>query len=82
MIDHSRAFRLMEDLKAPKDLRKVERGAFERLKALDRPTVDKAVGNYLNPDEKRRMLQRRDAIVKLFESAGADAIYEMAAKSQ
>ena len=81
MIDHSRAFRLMEELKAPKDLRKIERGAFERLKAIDRPTVDKAVGNYLTNDEKRRMLQRRDAIVKLFESAGADAIYELAAKS-
>jgi hypothetical protein len=81
MIDHSRAFRLMEELKAPKDLRKIERGAFERLKTIDRPTVDKLVGNYLTNDEKRRMLQRRDAIVKLFESAGADAIYETAPKS-
>ena len=81
MIDHSRAFRLMEELKAPKDLRKVERGAFERLKAIDRPTVDKAVGNYLTSDEKRRMLQRRDAIVKLFESAGPDAIYDATPKS-
>jgi hypothetical protein len=81
MIDHSRAFRLMEELKAPKDLRKVERGAFERLKTIDRPTVDKAVGNYLTSDEKRRMLQRRDAIVKLFESAGPDAIYDAASKN-
>ncbi len=81
MIDHSRAFRLMEELKAPKDLRKVERGAFERLKTIDRPTVDKAVGNYLTSDEKRRMLQRRDAIVKLFESAGPDAIYDAPPKN-
>jgi hypothetical protein len=81
MIDHSRAFRLMEELKAPKDLRKIERNALERLKTIDRATLDKAVGNYLTGDEKRRLLQRRDAIVNLFESAGPDAIYEMNAKS-
>lgn len=75
MIDHSRAFRLIEELKAPKDLRKIERGALERLRALDLAAINAAVGNYLTSDEKRRLLVRRDAIVKLFETAGGDAIY-------
>ena len=62
MIDHSRAFRLFDKLKSPKDLRKIERGALERLKALDAPTLKAAVGNYLTPDERSAMLHapRRD----------------------
>ena len=75
MIDHSRAFRLIESVKSPKDLRKIERGAFERLKALDAPSLKSAVGQYLTPEEQKRLLLRRDAIVKIFEQGGADAIY-------
>jgi hypothetical protein len=79
MIDHSRAFRLLDTLKSPKDLRKIERGAFERLKALDAPTLKTAMGNYLTPEEQKRLLIRRDAILKTFEEAGGDAIYAAAA---
>ena len=80
MIDHSRAFRLMEQLKAPQDLRKIERGAFERLKAHRPPRRStRRSGNYLTPDEKKRMLIRRDAIVQAVRGAlGADAIYDAA----
>ena len=76
MIDHSRAFRLIETLKSPKDLRKIERTALERLKALDAPALKSAVGDYLTPDEQKRLLVRRDAIVKLFESQGAAALFD------
>ena len=75
MIDHSRAFRLIDTLKSPKDLRKIERGAFDRLKALDTATLKAAVGTYLTPEEQKRLLMRRDAIVKIFTDAGGDAIY-------
>ena len=76
MIDHSRAFRLIETLKSPKDLRKIERTALERLKALDAAALKAAVGDYLTPDEQKRLLVRRDAIVKLFESQGAAALFD------
>jgi hypothetical protein len=76
MIDHTRAFRLSDTLKSPKDLRRVERGALERLKALDAASLKKIVGNYLSPEEQKRLLIRRDAIVKLFQEAGSAAIYD------
>jgi hypothetical protein len=79
MIDHSRAFRLSSDLRAAKNLTKVERSALERLKALDLETVNKEVGDYLTSFEKRAMMQRRDAIVALFEKGGAAMIYDRAA---
>jgi hypothetical protein len=82
MIDHSRAFRLIETLKSPAELRRIERGAFERLKTLDAPTLKSLVGHYLTPDEQKRMLQRRDALVKHFEGRGATAIYDAAAVPQ
>ena len=76
MIDHTRAFRLSDTLKSPKDLKKIERGALQRLKQLDASSLKKIVGNYLSPEEQKRLLIRRDAIVKLFEEAGGDAIYD------
>jgi hypothetical protein len=76
MIDHSRAFRLSNDLKSPKNLTRIERGALDRLKALSLETMNAAVGDYLTSFEKRALLQRRDDIVALFEKGGASMIYE------
>jgi hypothetical protein len=75
MIDHSRAFRLIDTVKSPQDLRKIERGVYDRLKALDAASLKAAVGNYLTPEEQKRLLIRRDVIVKIFTDAGGDAIY-------
>jgi hypothetical protein len=76
MIDHSRAFRLAETLRSPKDLRKIERTALERLKALDAALLKTAVGEYLTPEEQKRLLIRRDAIIKVFESQGSAALFD------
>lgn len=76
MIDHSRAFRLSRDLKSPKNLTRVERGVFERLKALTLETINAAVGDYLSSYEKRSLLERRDDIVAVFEKGGPSMIYE------
>jgi hypothetical protein len=78
MIDHSRAFRLIDTVRSPKDLRKIERGAFDRLKALDAASLKTVMGSYLTPEEQKRLLIRRDAIVKIFADAGGDAIYSAA----
>ncbi|HUE88967.1 MAG TPA: hypothetical protein VMO26_23045 [Vicinamibacterales bacterium] len=76
MIDHSRAFRLSNKLSSPKNLTRIERGALERLRALDADALSAAVGNYLTSFEKRALLQRRDAIVALFDKGGPSMIYE------
>lgn len=75
MIDHSRAFRLHKKVKSEKSLTNIERGALERLKALDEATLDAAVGDYLTSYEKKSLLERRDHIVKIFEKKKG-AIYD------
>lgn len=75
MIDHSRAFRLFDDVKSPKNLTAIERGAFERLKALNLETLESSIGDYLTIYEKRALLGRRDAIVKLLEALGPGALF-------
>lgn len=81
MIDHTRAFRMIDTLKSPKDLKKIERGAFERLKKLDAPTLKALVGNSLSPEEQKRLLLRRDAIVKVLAEQGDAAIFDIASSS-
>jgi hypothetical protein len=76
MIDHSRAFRLSNKVSSPKNLTRVERGALERLRALDEATLKEAVGDYLTSFEMRALLQRRDEIVALFDKGGPAMIYE------
>lgn len=76
MIDHSRAFRLSRRLSSPKNLTRIERGALERLRALDADTLKAAVDNYLTAFEQRAILQRRDEIVALFDKGGPSRIYD------
>jgi hypothetical protein len=76
MIDHSRAFRLSNKLSSPKNLTRIERGALERLRALDEPAVKTAVGDYLTSYERRAILQRRDEIVAWFDKGGPSLVYE------
>jgi hypothetical protein len=82
MIDHSRAFRLSKAVRSPESLTRVERGAFERLKALDMAALDAAVGDHLTSFEKRALLQRRDEIVAHFERGGPSMISERPAQQQ
>jgi hypothetical protein len=76
MIDHTRAFRTIDTSKAPQDLKKIERGALERLKKLDAPSLKALTADYLSPEEQKRLLTRRDAIVKLFEQQGEAALFD------
>jgi hypothetical protein len=80
MIDHSRAFRLSNKLSSPKNLTRIERGALERLRALNAEALSAAVGDYLTSFEKRALLQRRDEIVALFEKGGPSMIYDRASQ--
>jgi hypothetical protein len=66
LIDHTRAFRLGQELLAPNKLTRCERGLFERLKALTDESIAQAVGDSLTRDEREALLMRRDLIVKHF----------------
>jgi hypothetical protein len=80
MIDHSRAFRTWPDLKTPGDLAYIDRGIFEKLKALNKPELQKVMGDHLTGPEIDGLLARRDKIVALFEAKGPAALYDRPAR--
>jgi hypothetical protein len=67
LIDHTRAFRLGDELRKPEELRRIDRGLLARLKGLTEDSVAKAVADALHKSEQEAVLRRRDRIVKLFE---------------
>jgi hypothetical protein len=66
-VDFSRAFRLHKDLQSPKDLVRCDRQLFEKLKALDANEVAVKTKRYLNKDEVKAVMARRDKIVEHFQ---------------
>jgi hypothetical protein len=80
MIDHTRAFRSWHDLKTPGDLVFVDRGIFERLKALNKPELQKVMEDHLSGPEIDALLARRDKIVALFEAKGPAGLYDRPAR--
>ena len=82
-IDCSRCFtdtvQIKHDVK--KTIKRIDRPFFERLKALDRDTVRRALGEFLTENNALPALfSRRDAIVKAFEELakqnGEAAVFE------
>jgi hypothetical protein len=77
-VDFSRAFAVYSDLRAAKELVRFSRQALERLRALDRPTLDAKLGRWLNGRQIAAMLKRRDKILALAERLvaenGAEAV--------
>ena len=71
MIDHSRCFKSVENLKAQKDLARFSLSFIQALKKLDEAQVSQQVGKYLTNYEIRSMMKRRDAIVQQFEKVRA-----------
>jgi hypothetical protein len=76
MIDHGRSFRLHRTLKAPGDLVQCDRSLLAKLKALDQAALEKELRPYLNREEIRGLLARRDLIVKFFEGKGESVLYD------
>ena len=79
LIDHTRAFRLEDELLRPEELRRIDRDLLARLKGLTEDSVAKAVADSLYKSEQEAVLRRRDRIVKLFEEragkVGDAAVY-------
>jgi hypothetical protein len=63
-VDHSRCF--VED-KMPFELTRIDRGLFERLQALDRATLEREIGDLMEPGTIESLLRRRDRIVQKFQ---------------
>jgi hypothetical protein len=66
-IDFTRAFRLNKELKDPNDLVRCDRQLFEKLKALDVNALTEKTKRYLNKDEVKAVMARRDKIVAQFQ---------------
>ena len=75
MIDHSRAFRMHEQVKEVKNLQRCEKTLLERLKGLTEEECKRELKDWLNPMEIKGILKRRDKIVQIFERAGPSALY-------
>ena len=67
MIDHTRAFRVHNDLENPKQLEMCERGLLEALRKLDRMSLSRELGAYLEGYEIDAVLARRDKVVEHFD---------------
>jgi hypothetical protein len=62
-VDHSRCF---VDDKMPFELTRIDRPLFARLQALDHATLEREIGDLMEPGTIDSLLERRDRIVKKF----------------
>lgn len=76
LVDHSRAFSTVTRMVF--DMERIDRPFYDRLKALDKPTLDASIGK-LVLDGSRSLLRRRDIIVahfdKLVKQKGEVAVF-------
>lgn len=67
MIDFSRAFRRTTSLQEPKGLTAIDRKLLANLRGLTKEALQKRLGRWLNKEEIRAVLTRRDLIVRTFD---------------
>lgn len=67
LIDHTRAFRLNNNLLKPEQLARCDRGFLERLRAVTPESLAQAAGNSLTKQEQEALLARRDKIIKHYD---------------
>lgn len=77
LIDHTRAFRLHEDVPELERIRHCERSLFARLKALTLETMRPRLEPYLTEPEMKAVLARRDRLVSRIESLGPNALFDL-----
>jgi hypothetical protein len=71
-IDSSRAFRIQQDLLTPGDLVRFSRALLARMAALDRPTLESRLGQWLDSRQIDGLLARRDKILVLAKARVAE----------
>jgi hypothetical protein len=68
MIQHSRAFKVSARLKSPRSLgARCPRALLAGLRALDKPTIERAMAGVLDTRQVDGLLARRDAILRHFD---------------
>ena len=82
MIDHTRAFRMLKDLREPKNLVRCERRLLGALRALSGSPLQERTENYLTSPERDGLLARRDKIVTMYEDmirerGEGDVLYDL-----
>ncbi len=78
MIDHSRSFKSLDNLKGSKDLQLFSKSTMESLQNIDILKLKACCSRYLTGPEMTNLLKRRDMIVKQYQSLLAEkgtAIY-------
>jgi hypothetical protein len=63
MIDFSRAFRLHDGLRQPAGLTTIDRRLWERLQAISKHDVSRAVETHLTPEEAAAVMRRQQTLV-------------------
>jgi hypothetical protein len=76
MIDHTRAFRINNDLREPRNLTKCDRALLQKMRSLNQELLKRELGKHLTDGEIKSLLARRDKIVKFFEEKGEAALYD------
>ena len=71
-IDFTRGFRRMKNLRAPKNLKRVDRRVYEGLKGLTAEALQSELGEYMPKSAIRGILTRRDLIVEFFDKRVAE----------
>jgi len=67
-IDHTRAFRTASSLKSAAQITRCDRTVLERMKALDKATLKKEIGEFVSEFQINGLLARRDTIVQMLQS--------------
>ena len=67
LIDHGRAFIRDQALPTPQDVRRVERGFWERLRSVSDEELEAAVEPFLGGPERGALVERRRLLVELIE---------------
>jgi hypothetical protein len=71
LIDHSRAFTTLMTMPFEKQSMRIDRPFFDRMKALDRNTLKREIGDLVEGGAIDALLSRRNTIVKTFEKLAA-----------
>lgn len=71
-VDFSRAFRTFKEVLDTKDLVRCDRQLFDKLKALNANDLTEKTKGYLNKDEVKGVMARRDKIVERFQKLIAE----------
>ena len=73
VLDHSLAFTktLAQPYEIGKKLNQIDRSFFDRIKALDKATIIRAIGDLVDAGALDALIERRDNVVKAFEKLAA-----------